>query len=112
MIPMSQMHRDPVRCPTCRMFSFEMTPERAKAAEYAQAAPIQIFGCWLKSWEEPDRWARFPSYWVGGRCAAGCHMIEYQINHEFMDDPGYLEHLACDAVQRIALAHAGLGGTP
>jgi len=79
-----------------------------REVDYAIAAPIQAFGCWLKSWEEPDQRYRPPTYWVGGRCAAGCHMIEYRAPHELMDDFGYLDHLVYDVVQRLAIAHAGL----
>ncbi len=73
-------------------------------------SPIQLFGCWLRSHEEPFRHPLDPpSYWVGGRCAGGCHSMGYVFYHERMGDSWYVDAVGRGIVARLALAHAGFG---
>lgn len=73
--------------------------------------PVQVFGCWLKGWEEgPMRlWGR-PNYVALARCAAGCHTARMTILGEELDPSrgDILEYVVRDLVVRVSLAHAGL----
>ena len=71
------------------------------------AAPIQLFGGWLRTWETSI--SRYPEYWVGGRCALGCHKIVVAVHGELVGTDymaGYWKHLRNDLIMRLALAHA------
>jgi hypothetical protein len=69
---------------------------------------LQLWGCWV--------WYGMPYlnervYWVGGRCAAGCHSVGHFVTNLEMDslDPADLAELmssfARDMLSDLAVAH-------
>jgi hypothetical protein len=78
----------------------------------AAESPVQAWGCWLPGYEwRALPWvSTAPLYWIGARCALGCHAIEQVFTEDVMTDAAYLDGmfkaLASRMVAEVALAHA------
>lgn len=85
----------------------------------AVEAPVQAWGCWLK-WYECGHHSfvgyGYQFYWVGARCALGCHFVErfiplLDVREEDWD--GLLGSIAHDMITVAAVGHAlGSGDLP